>query len=265
MMRIRRMGPQRLHTLLLALAAVLFAGCSMPQKDASMTGTHEGPAVSIGQGQARAFVTLNAQGKAQTLGVRLSEAALSGLPHLAPSSGEWEYELALPSEAAGTGYDHASVSWNPAGHTPEGVYDVPHFDFHFYAIDNAARNAITAAGEDLERAHKAPEPALMPADYVLPPGTEVPKMGAHAIDPGSAEFQHQPFTQTFLYGFYDGKVIFTEPMITLDFLQSRPNVSTPVKQPQAYDPGFDYPASYGIRYDASTRQFEITLDELARH
>jgi hypothetical protein len=237
----------------------------MPQKDVSMAGTYEGPAVTIGQGQARAFVTLDAQGQARTLGIRLSEAALAGLPAEVPAMGEWEYVLSLPAEAAGTGYNHAAVDWNPHGHIPKGVYNVPHFDFHFYAIDSAARNAITAVGEDLERAHKAPEPSQMPTDYVLPPGTEVPNMGAHAIDPGSAEFNNQPFTQTFIYGFYDGKIIFTEPMLTLAFLQSRPSTSTPVKQPQTYNPDFAYPARYGVHYDAGARQFEITLDELARH
>lgn len=264
-MRVSRLDPQRLHTLLLVFGAVLFTGCSMSQKEVSMAGTYEGPAVAIGQGEAKTFVTLDAQGQAQTLGIRLSEAALSGLPQEIPPHGEWEYELALPAEAAGTGYKHVTVDWNPAGHIPEGVYNVPHFDFHFYAIDSAARNAITAVGEDLERAHKAPDPSHMPADYVLPPGTEVPRMGAHAIDPGSAEFQHQPFTQTFIYGFYDGKTIFTEPMITLEFLQTRPNTSTPVKQPQAYSPDFAYPASYGIHYDTYAKQYEITLDELVRH
>jgi hypothetical protein len=237
----------------------------MSQKDTSMAGTYEGPAVAIGQGHAHAFVTLDAQGQAQTLGVRLGEAALSGLPAAAQGRHEWEYRMSLPAEAAGSGYDHVSLDWNPHGHIPEGVYNVPHFDVHFYIIDSVARNAITAVDEDLERAHKAPEHSHMPADYVLPPGTEVPKMGAHAIDPSSDEFNQKPFTHTFIYGFYDGNIVFMEPMMTLDFLKSRPNVSTPVKQPQAYQPGFAYPASYGTHYDAAAQQFQITLDDLTRH
>jgi hypothetical protein len=24
------------------------------------------------------------------------------------------------------------LNWNPHGHIPPGVYDLPHFDFHFY-------------------------------------------------------------------------------------------------------------------------------------
>lgn len=244
-----------------ALGTALLAGCAMPHKDSSLAGTYEGPPVAIGQGQARTFVMLDEQGQVNTLGIRLSEAALSGLP----ASGEREYQLSLPKEAAGTGYDHVTVDWNPHGHIPEGIYDKPHFDFHFYVIDTEQRNAITAVGEDLERVHKAPEPARMPADYVLPPGTEVPRMGAHAIDPGSDEFQEKPFTQTFIYGFYDARIIFVEPMMTLEFLASRPNVSTPVKQPEVHDPAFAYPTRYGARYDAENAQYEITLEELVRH
>ena len=82
---------------------------------------------------------------------RLSEAALSGLPAEPPATGEWEYQLSLPPEAAGSGYDHVTVDWNPHGHIPEGVYNVPHFDFHFYVIDSTARNAITAVGVALSR------------------------------------------------------------------------------------------------------------------
>lgn len=237
----------------------------MPRKEVSRAGTYEGPPVAIGQGLARTFVTLDPQGQASTLGIRLTEAALSGLPAELPPPGVQEFELSLPAEAADTGYDHVTVDWNPHGHIPEGVYDKPHFDFHFYVIDSTTRNAITAVGDDLARAHKAPAHSHMPVDYVLPPGTEVPKMGAHAIDPGSAEFKNQPFTQTFIYGFYDGNIIFMEPMMTLEFLQTRPNVSTPVKQPQSYQADFAYPARYGVRYDPGARQFEITLDELRRH
>ncbi|MGR7921391.1 hypothetical protein CGX12_09530 [Zobellella denitrificans] len=247
---------------LLALGTALLAGCAMPHQEASTpAGTYEGPPVAIGQGQARTFVMLDEQGQAKTLGIRLSEAALSGLP----TDGEREYLLSLPPQAAGTGYDHVAVDWNPHGHIPPGIYDKPHFDFHFYVIDAEQRNAITVVGEDLERARKAPEPAHMPADYVLPPGTEVPRMGAHAIDPGSDEFQEKPFTQTFIYGFYDGRTIFVEPMMTLEFLASRPDVSTPVKQPEIHDPAFAYPTSYGVRYDTANAQYEITLEGLVRH
>lgn len=261
MIRLSSMGRSH-RCALLALGMALLAGCSVPHQEvSSLAGTYEGPPVAIGQGQARTFVMLDGQGQATTLGIRLSEAALSGLP----TTGEWEYQLSLPMEAAGTGYNHVTLDWNPHGHIPQGIYDKPHFDVHFYVIDTEQRKSITAVGEDLERVYKAPAASYMPADYVLPPGTEVPGMGAHAIDPSSDEFQEKPFTQTFIYGFYDGRIVFVEPMMTLAFLTSRPDVSTPVKQPEVHDPAFAYPGRYGVRYDAANAQYEITLDGLVRH
>lgn len=249
----------------IALIAVLLAGCSMYSKETGMGGTFEGPPVAIGQGQAWTFVTLDEQGQARTLGIRFSEETLSGLPTELSEHGAWEYDLVLPVEAAALGYNHVTLDWNPHGHIPQGVYDSPHFDFHFYVIDHAAREQITLDTTSLEIAHKAPDEGYMPMGYVLPPGTEVPNMGAHAIDPASGEFNGEPFTTTFIYGFYDGKVIFMEPMMTLDYLKSGPEMSTPVKQPQAYQKDFAYPASYGVRFDEMAGRYEVTLDGLARH
>ncbi len=41
-------------------------------------------------------------------------------------------------------YTHGYLDWNPQGHIPVGIYDKPHFDFHFYIISNEARMAIGA-------------------------------------------------------------------------------------------------------------------------
>ena len=90
-------------------------------------------------------------------------------------------------------------------------------------------------------------------------------MGAHAIDPASDEFQGKPFTRTFIYGFYDGRVIFVEPMMTLDYLASRPDETMTVKQPQSYEQGFAYPARYGVHFDEMANRYEVTLEGLARH
>lgn len=264
MFQIAILRSKTLSKLFLAVLVVLLVGCGYYQKDQPQAGNYEGPPVPIGNGEARAYVRLDGQGEVTTLGILMSEGALEGLPKQVPH-GELEFHLALPPEAHSSGYDHVSLGWNPQGHPPPGVYDVPHFDFHFYLIDDNARGAITAIGEDLARAHRQPEQGHMPVDYVLPEGTEVPNMGAHAIDPGSDEFNGKPFTHTFIYGFYDGEIIFLEPMMTLAFLKSLPSISTPVKQPQMYRPDFAYPAFYGTYYDADKKGYRITLDGLTMH
>ncbi|GAA0697083.1 DUF5602 domain-containing protein [Marinobacterium maritimum] len=248
---------------LLTVFLITLSGCAMQAQQDVLAGTYLGPPVAIGQGQAATFVTLDARGQAQTLGIRMSEAALSGLPAEGdPPHGAKEYTLHLPTEAKGTGYDHVTLDWNPRGHIPEGVYDVPHFDFHFYMVDEHLREGITATGEDLAIAHTVPPANEMPADYVLPPGTEVAKMGAHAIDPSSDEFNQKPFTYTFIYGYYDGRMIFMEPMVSLEYLRSRPEMFVKVKQPEVYVQKVHYPTRFGVRYYAGEQHYEITLEGL---
>lgn len=245
----------------LVLATMIVQGCA--GLGTPTAGTYDGPVRDVGVGRAYAFVTLDAGGKAAAVGIRMSEAALTGLPAEPPQGGDrWEYVLSLPKEAAGSGYDHIVVDWNPKGHIPPGVYDRPHFDFHFYLISPAQRDKITAKGEDLARAHKAPAPAFMPEGYVLPEGTEVPRMGAHAIDPAGPEFNRQPFTKTFIYGFYDGSMVFLEPMVTQAFLESKPDVTEAIRLPKAYSLRAYYPTQYSVKYDEAKREYVISLENL---
>ena len=225
--------------------------------------TYDGTPQDVGGGRAYTFVTLDGGGKPITIGVRMSEAALSGLPTEPPSGMEGvEYVLPFPKEAESAGYTHVGLDWNPHGHVPPGIYDAPHFDFHFYLISAEQREKITAKGDDLARARKAPAPEMMPEGYILPEGTEVPRMGAHAIDPQSPEFNKQPFTKTFIYGFYDGSIAFLEPMVTKAFLETKPNVTDAVKLPQTYSPRAFYPTQYTVKYDESQREYVISLDGL---
>lgn len=229
----------------------------------SVAGTFDGPVRDMGKGHAHTFFTLDASGKPTAIGIRMSETVLAGLPVELPHDAHaLEYVLSLPKEAAVSGYNHVGIDWNPRGHPPPGVYDAPHFDFHFYLISPEQRDRITAKGEDLARAHKAPVPGFMPEGYLLPEGTEVPRMGAHAVDPAGPEFNGLPFTKTFIYGFYDGSMAFLEPMASKAFLETKPDVSEPVKLPEAYARHAYYPTRYSVRYDAARREFVISLDNL---
>jgi len=240
-----------------------FLGCAEFRKLKPTAGTYDGPSRDMGEGRAHAFITINDSGRLTAIGVRMSETALAGLPAEPPRDADgWEYVLSLPKEAAISGYDHVVIDWNPKGHIPPGVYDTPHFDFHFYLISSEQREKITAKGEDLARAHRAPAPELMPEGYILPEPTEVPRMGAHAIDPAGPEFNKLPFTKTFIYGFYDGQLIFVEPMMTKAFLETKPNAVDRVKLPKTYSkPGY-YPTSYGVNYNATQREYEVSLEGL---
>ena len=71
------------------------------------------------------------------MGITLSEKALEKLPDNIE-----QYVLDIPDQAGSDFYTHALVDWNPEGHEPPGIYDLPHFDVHFYIIPNEDRLAI---------------------------------------------------------------------------------------------------------------------------
>jgi len=225
--------------------------------------TYNGSSIKVGEGSAYAFTTLDANGKPLAIGLRMSESALQGLPAEIPHNATgWEYVLPLPKQGANFGYDQVVLDWNPKGHIPDGIYNVPHFDFHFYMISQADREKITLKDEDLARAHMAPAPEFMPEGYTLPEGTEVPQMGAHAIDPSAPEFNNMPFTKTFIYGFYDGQMAFLEPMMTKTYLETKPNTLDTVKLPKSYAKHGYYPTMYSIKYDITQREYVISLEGL---
>lgn len=172
-----------------------------------------------------------------------------------------EYTLALPKEAASTAYNHIAVDWNPHGHEPQGIYDNPHFDFHFYMINPEERDKITAYGKDCKNVSKKPAPGYIPEGYVPTPGG-VPRMGAHWIDPKAPEFNGQPFNETFIYGFYGGKMVFVEPMATIAFLETKPEITKELKLSECYPTTAYYPTNYSISYDDTVKEYTLALEGL---
>ena len=229
---------------------------------ASKAGTKLGDMAILGNGTVRSWVTLDEAGKPTALGVTLSETALTGLPAKMQRMGEMEKTLSLPKTVALAPFDHITLDWNPQGHEPSGVYDLPHFDIHFYTVSRDVRSRITATGQNVSTAQKQPDARFIPAGYILPPIPPVPYMGAHWIDPKSPEFNKQPFTYTFLYGTYNGRQAFWEPMITKAFLETNPDLTVPVAQPAAYETAGYYPTRYSVKYDAARKEYTIALEGL---
>ncbi len=232
---------------------------------AAPTGTtSEGPAVPIGQGTARVLVRTDAAGIPLALAVTLSRDALTGLPtalNPANAEGQWEYALPMPAGVGKTGYQAVVVDWQPHGHPPPQVYTVPHFDFHFYMI-NAAEMAQVAFTGPTDPATTVADRTLVPAGYDVIRETAVDKMGVHAIDASGPEFHGTPFTATFIYGYYRGRLTFLEPMVAHAFFLTQPNVTWPVKTPARYSfPGY-YPTRYSVRYDAHQSAYLVELGGL---
>ena len=232
-----------------------------------------GPPVAFAQGSARSWVQMDGGGAASAIGIALSETALNGLPTTVsgPSPTAIMATLPLPAEAAGTGFDHAEIGWNPLGHDPLRIYGLPHFDMHFYTVTSATQLAIVP--NDPQWATKAanlPSGAYVPVGYVAPPApiaaSAVPQMGVHWTDVTSPEFNGQGFSSTFIYGSWDGQFIFLEPMITKAYLDSHPsNAIRTIPQPAQWARSGSYPTTYGVNYDAAAKEFRITLGGLTKH
>lgn len=254
---------------IIALFAICISGCK--KEDADLSGTFYGPSEAVGAASARAFVELNAAGDPIMVGIQIDANALNDLPDSLTSGGVYrladgwtEYALAFPAEAESSPFKHVTLDWNPFGHEPPGLYDVPHFDCHFYLISQDERLAI---GEnDTTEFANAPDPSFIPANYVPVPGG-VPAMGAHWVDTTSAEFTGQPFTNTFIYGTYDGNVTFYEPMVSLDYLTTHVmgmghDFRTDIPQPSNYHSSGLYPTQYAIEYDADSEMYRVILDSM---
>jgi hypothetical protein len=75
-------------------------------------------------------------------------------------------------------------------------------------------------------------------------------MGNHLLDSQSPEIKDSlPFTRTFIYGAYEGRLIFWEPMITLDFLQQTTDACMEIRQPESFQRAGYYPTQYCVRQD----------------
>jgi len=253
-----------------------------------------GDAVKLGNGHARTYGIADKSGAPRELGVAFDSAALDGLPaggsrHHGDGAMMMthEYILALPTDNK-TPFKFVEMNWNPMGHEPEGVYqDVPHFDFHFYTISKPERDAIVPTNPDFERkaGNLPPNEFVPPFNVALgPPGVEpaklvVPMMGLHWLDVRSAELQkllgkpddYKPFTATFIYGSWDGRFHFWEPMVTRAHILSKKDATDPVARDQIIPislparfqtPGY-YPAAYRVAWDSTAREYRIALTELA--
>jgi hypothetical protein len=257
------------------------AQISLARAGYDQPGAHRqyGPPVKVGNGMARAYVVTDDK-NANTpleLGIALDERALDGLPS---TEMEYRYLLPLPAQAPDP-YKLVELDWNPHGHPPPQVYTVPHFDFHFYTITLAERNAIVPSNPSFAaEANNLPSDGYVPPFYAVlagpgqtPADIAVPMMGVHWSDVRSPELQamlghpenYQPFTKTFIYGSWNGRFIFYEPMVTLAYLQSNSDFSSDIPVPQLYpEPGY-FPTSYKVTYDAQAKEYRVALTGLTWH
>jgi len=159
------------------------------------------------------------------------------------------------------------LNWNLHGHVPPGVYDVPHFDVHFYMVPIEEVFAIHdgPCGPELVNCdHFAMAKMPVPDGKMHPDFSDVdavaPAMGNHLIDLTGHEFHGMPFTASWIYGVYGGRVTFWEQMVALDYLLSRPNACSPIKSPASVAVAGYYPTQRCVRYDAGADAYVVSLE-----
>lgn len=168
--------------------------------------------------------------------------------------------LRMPAEVtAATGVDHFTFFWEPHGHPP-GAYLTPHFDFHFYGIDMARREAIDCTDPA--------KPASPATGYALPDiaipelgtlvGLCVPAMGMHAAPVSELE-STTAFDGTMVIGYYQAAPIFFEPMIAKAHLLKRQSFDLAMPTVPGVPEGVRYPSQFRAVYDSTANAYRFTF------
>jgi hypothetical protein len=245
---------------LAAVAAFVFSSCNK-DKDENWSGVFKGPVEKFQHGKAWTWVQVDKQDKPVRIGIAIDDEAMNSLDPGGDHNGGHNHVNALSLDfhpkAAITPFKHALLDWNPNGHEPAGVYDLPHFDFHFYMTNEAERLAIPPYEVDNTGFLNFPAAGYMPGVYVPTPGG-VPQMGTHWIDVNAPEINGGTFTQTFIYGSYNGNTTFYEPMITKSFLGNNTSFVRNIPVPTKFKTAGYYPTQ--MRIEKSNGVTSIILE-----
>lgn len=249
--------------LLGAFAALLIAGCgggsngTIGPANLATPGTYVGDTQPLGNGTIRSYVTIDASGRPASVGVVLTAAALSGLSDIANTSNV----LNLPSQAQTTALNHIEVNYQPTGHAPPGIYDVPQFDVSFFCVSQQARQAFQVVGQDnFDKAYKVPDAEHVPPTYFLEPGSAVPTFGAQDVFFQAPELIGKGFTLSTNYLLYNATLVGIQPLVGSSYLKQQINRVDNLETPLKYPFGGFWPSKTAIRYDAGAQEYTIALE-----
>jgi hypothetical protein len=246
--------------LILVLTAALLSSCA---KDGSVVEVSNGEQVKdaeqiVGKGKAYTWGVFDSISIPKRIGITFTKGALDGLT----TGGHLKLTLPFASQIKkNTPFDHIYLEFTNHGHEPLDIYGFPHFDCHFMMQSDADRTAIPAyETATASKFDKLPLAGIIPLPYFRIPGG-VKFMGTHWVDGSSPEYHGEKFKETLILGSYDGLFTFYEPMFTLEFLASKPNLSRSIPQGTKYQTnGTYYPTQYSIKQVGDN--IEISLDGL---
>ena len=278
-------------TMSLVVALLAAAACSSERTDTAAA-RMPGWQLKLGDGTVSSYAEVGKDGTPGAIGVVWSAGALDKLPkdsdqHRcfgrtadgaidAATKCQHAHELVIPlpdvvARRDDVPFKWVLLNWNPEGHIPPGIYDVPHFDVHFemgpiadvFAIEPGPCGPEFVRCDQFRTARKPLPPNYLAADYVDVEAV-VPAMGNHLIDTTGPEFRKQPFTRSWIYGVYDGRVIFYEVMVAQAYLLTKPSDCVPIKAPGAVATTGFYPTEYCVRHHAATGEYTVSMEKFTR-
>lgn len=274
-------------------AALTLLSCS--PEPAAQADLHQGASAAIGEGSVSTFVELDAGGELTAIGVRISASTVEGgllepdgtAPCFDVNRDGTEdphtecfmmlrRDLQLPDAATGVAapFGYVQFNYNPHGHPAPAppVYAKPHLDFHFYLVDLADVREIRTGScgffidcEIYERARVPVPDEYMPQGYIEV-GAAAGEEGNHLLLSTAPELADPPaeFTQTFIFGSFDGHIVFYEPMIALDVFTPELDECHEIAQPMAWEIAGPYPTRYCMRYVPEDDSYSVTLQSFVR-
>lgn len=274
---------------LAALGGVVLAQACRQARGKELSDMILGAEARLGDGAFSSFARLDREGVPQAIGLVFSAEALNSLPvdrsdehrcfdHDGDGAIEPDPEclashervIPLPTELsrrADIPFKWVLLNWNPGGHAPLHIYGLPHFDVHYVMepIEKIFALMPGPCGEEFIRCdqfERAVRP--VPSNYVHPDfqnvGAAVPAMGNHLVDLTGHEFHGSAFDRTWIFGSYDGRIIFWEEMVTREYLANRPDTCFDIKTPAAVAVAGHYPTRSCFRFDEKTNQQMITIE-----
>jgi hypothetical protein len=191
------------------------------------------------------------------------ENAPADQPMVWPPAAAAEIEMPEPVRQQG-GLTQLTMYWESGGHPP-GAYMTPHFDFHFYTVAASERAAMDC--KDLSKPGTLPAAYGLP-DIPLPPemasmmgvpaliGLCVPQMGMHALLTSEIE-RKDAMSGSMVIGYYKGKPIFIEPMLSKAMLMRKQSFDLPV--PDVPGLAGAHPTRFHADYDATQQAYRFTF------
>lgn len=250
----------------LAIGAVGLGALGSATADASEARIVQGEGVPLFGSSVSTWAKLDAAGNVLEAGVTLPYAAIENAP-AGSHSEEFKADavVGFPAEVQRTTFlNHLGLFWEPHGHEPEGRYDTPHFDFHFFDIEATEAAAIDCTNLEQRDSALAPPGWLPP----VPPGADpqgfcVPLMGFHLIPEtefqGPGVFQDGWFDKVMIAGEYAGRYSFLEPMITRAVLEEKRGFELPVPRPARLGRDTLYPTKFEAIFDEAEDAYQLVF------